>query len=170
MLGRIHVAHRDLVRSPGTLAFFAVDLRRAGPTLGRAQNDHRQAGRPRNPFVRASCQIALISAVTASRVSAICWWIFNGSWPSTKYGFVAVTFEQLLQFVFGDPRQETGIGDFVTVQVEDGEHCPIPFRVEEFVAVPPVASGRFPPLRRPRSRRRSDQDCQRPRRKRATSA
>src|SRR5215469_6065620 len=40
MFGLIHVAHRDLMTTPVILAFFAVDLRRTSPSLGRPKNYH----------------------------------------------------------------------------------------------------------------------------------
>ena len=41
VLGLIHVAHGNLMRTPVVLAFLAVDFRRAGPALRRAKDDHR---------------------------------------------------------------------------------------------------------------------------------
>ena len=51
VLGLVHVAHRHLVAAPVVLALLAVDLRRAGPALGRAEDDHRP-GRPLDDALR----------------------------------------------------------------------------------------------------------------------
>src|SRR5262249_26005266 len=40
MFGMVHVTHWNLVASPVTLAFLAIDFWRASPSLGRSQNDH----------------------------------------------------------------------------------------------------------------------------------
>src|SRR5437879_9583704 len=40
----VHVAHRHLMGAPIALALLAVNLRRASPALGRAEDDHRPSG------------------------------------------------------------------------------------------------------------------------------
>ena len=44
VLGLIHVAHRHLMTSPVILTLLAIDFRRAGPALRRAEHDHRPGG------------------------------------------------------------------------------------------------------------------------------
>src|SRR5262245_60960605 len=58
---------------------------------------------------------------------------------------VAHALEEFLQFVLRDAGKEAGIGDLVTVEVEDWQNAAVARRVEELVAVP--ASGQRAGLR-----------------------
>ena len=55
-----------------------------GPALGRAQHDHRPAGRRRMPSSRACRWISAISSSASSSVAAMSWCMSAGSSPSTK--------------------------------------------------------------------------------------
>ncbi|MEJ1972478.1 MAG: hypothetical protein WDM96_08505 [Lacunisphaera sp.] len=49
---------------------------------------------------------------------------------------VAAAFEELLEFVVRDAREEARVGDLVAVEVQDRQHGAVAHGVEEFVAVP----------------------------------
>src|ERR1700733_7087704 len=57
---------------------------------------------------------------------------------------VSVAFEELLQLIFGNSREEAGIRDLVPVQMEDRQYAAIARRVDEFIPVP--AGGERPGL------------------------
>ena len=57
---------------------------------------------------------------------------------------VAHPLEELLQFVLGNAGQEAGVGDLVSVQMEDRKHAAVTDRIDELVAVP--ARGERPGL------------------------
>src|SRR5581483_2184127 len=61
-----------------------------------------------------------------------------------EVGFVAHTFEELLQFVPGNTGEEAGVGNLVPVQVKDRENATVPGWIEELVAMP--AGGQRPGL------------------------
>ena len=136
MLRLVHVAHGNLVRTPVVLALLAVDLRRAGPALRRAEDDHR----PGRPF-----QIALVSGLGPDPLDLrhrsveragqllvdLC-----GIVPLDEVGRVAHALEELLQFLLGNAGKEARVGDLVAVEVEDREHTAVAGRVQELVAVP----------------------------------
>ncbi len=137
MPGLVHVAHRHLVAAPVVLALLAVDLRRAGPALGRAQHDHR----PRRTALDAARarrrpRSRWISATAASSVAAIAWCTVCGLAALDEVRLVAVALEELVQLVLRDAREEAGVGDLVAVQVQDRQHGAVADRVEELVAVP----------------------------------
>jgi len=77
---------RHLVGAEGALDLQAVDHFWSRPALGRAQHDHRPAGRARSPFFRALPWISRMLSIPASKAAAIAWCITSGSSPSTKYG------------------------------------------------------------------------------------
>ena len=136
MLGLVHVAHRNLVRTPVVLALLAVDLRRAGPALRRAKDDHRP-GRP--------LQVAVVAGIGPDPLDlGHCGVEHAGQLlvdvrrivPLDEVRRIAHALEELLQFLLGDARKEARVGDLVAVEVEDRQHAAVAGRVEELVAVP----------------------------------
>ncbi len=145
MLGLVHVAHRHLMAPPVALALLAVDLRRAGPALRRAEDDHRP-GRPRHDPVAAGVvldpadlrhdRVEHAGELLVDRFRLV---------PFDEVRLVAHALEELLQLVLRDAGEEAGVGDLVAVEVEDRQHAAVAGRVEELVAVP--AGGERPRLR-----------------------
>ena len=145
MLGLVHVAHRHLVAAPVVLALLAVDLRRAGPALRRAEDDHRP-GRPLDVALGAGVGPDLLDLrhdrvehagqllVDRLRIVSL-----------DEVRLVAHALEELLQFVLRDAGEEAGVGDLVAVQMQDRQHAAVAGRIEELVAVP--AGGERPGLR-----------------------
>ena len=79
-----HVGHRHLVRAPVTFGLLAIDLLRAGPALGRAEDDHGPE-RPLGEAILAGIGLDRLDlGRRLSSVSAMSWCIFAGSSPSTK--------------------------------------------------------------------------------------
>ena len=132
-----HVGERHLVRAEGAFGRQAVDLFRAGPALGRAEDDHRP-------------ERALLEAVGARRRSGS---IVNlgddlvergghqlvhrlGIVALDEIGLVAVAAEQLVQFLVADARQHRRVGDLVAVEVQDRQHGAVVDGIEELVRVP----------------------------------
>ena len=53
-----------------------------------------------------------------------------------EVGCPPVAAQQLLQFLVGDPRQDGGIGNLVTVEMQDGQHRAVGGRIEELIGMP----------------------------------
>ena len=132
----VHVPHRHLVSAPIVFALLAVDLGRAGPALGRAKHDHRP-GRSLHRAAAPGLGPDLANVGDGS--------IQGGSELLMDLGRVASfdeqrrvahALEELAQLLLGNARQEAGIGDLVSVEVEDRQHGAVAGRIEELVAVP----------------------------------
>ena len=76
---------------------------------------------------------------------AISWCILLGLVALDEVGLVAVTAEQLFQFVVADAGQHGRVGDLVAVEVQDGQHGAVVDGIEELVRVP--TGGQRPGLR-----------------------
>ena len=137
---RAYLGERHLVRAPAVLHRLAVHLARAGPALGRAQDDHR----PARPLGHAALARGLLDLgdlvqrlVEHGRKALV-----NGrvllAVEAARHdqGPVAVALEELEQLLVADPRQHGRVGDLVAVQVQDGEDGAVLLRVEELVRVP----------------------------------
>ena len=136
MLGLVHVAHGDLMRTPVVLAFLAVDLLRAGPALRRAKDDHR----PGRAF-----QIAVVSGVGPNPLDLRHRGVEHAGQllvdirrvvALDEVGRIAHALEELPQFLLGDAGEEARVGDLVAVEVKDRQHAAVAGRVQELVAVP----------------------------------
>ena len=136
MLRLVHVAHRHLMTAPIVLALLAIDFRRAGPALRRAEDDHR----PRGAF-----DVAFASRLGPDlfdfcndRVEHARQLLMNclGVASFDEIRFVAHALEELLQFVLRDAGQEARVGDLVAIQMEDRQHATVASRIEKLVAVP----------------------------------
>src|SRR5438034_7244283 len=136
MLGLVHVAHRHLMRAPVVLALFPIDFGRAGPALWRAEDDHRP-GRPLGSAVGSSIGPNLLD-FCQSQVEDPGQLLVDGLRITSldKVRLVAHPLEELLQFVLGNAGQEAGVGDLVSVQMEDRKHAAVTDRIEKLVAVP----------------------------------
>ena len=145
MFRLVHVAERHLMRAPRTFAFLAINRFRAGPSLGRTQDDHRPA---RPGHVAAFAGLTLDGENFGNRrVDRSSHQLMHGFRvvALNKDRLVAVTDEQAFQFAVTDAGQDGRVGDLVTVEVEDGQHGTIVTRIEEFVGMP--GSGERPGFR-----------------------
>ncbi len=131
---------RHLVRTPRALDLLAVDLLRAGPALGRAEDQHRpgrsllaaaRAGRELDPadVVERLAQREREPLVHRGVVLAV------EAARDDPRG-VAVTGEEREQLLLGDAREDRGVRDLPAVEVEDRQHRAVGLRVEELVEVP----------------------------------
>src|SRR5215469_10591501 len=136
VLGLVHIAHRHLMASPVVLTLFPIDLGRAGPTLGGAQNDH-WPGRTALEalFARFAPDPLYVTcdrverrrhrAVHLRRLVS-----FDEIW------LIPVAFEQLPEFFFGDSREKAGVGNLVAIEVQNRQNATVALRIEKLVAVP----------------------------------
>ena len=137
--GRVLLARRP--SAPGATAspfeLVPADLRRAGPALRRAQDDHRPARaerrcRCRGPAsARPGCRRR-----TCRCVAAIAWCIVSGSDPSTKYGVQPVPRKNASISSWRDAGPDGRVVDLVPVEVQDRQDRAVADRVEELVDVP----------------------------------
>jgi hypothetical protein len=113
----VHLAHRHLVGAPEAFGAPAVDLLRAGPTLGCAQHDHRPARTPREPararvgfdapdLLDNRVQRRGHQLVHCLRVVAL-----------DKVRCVSVAAEKMVELLVADSREDRRIGDLVAVEV-----------------------------------------------------
>jgi len=124
------------MRPERALNGLAVDFLRPRPALGRAQHDHRPHGSLAKPI---DARVGLNPLDLADDL------IQYGGHPLVhrlgliafdEVGRVSITAKQRLQLVAADAGQHCRAGDFVAVQVQDGQHRPIMDRIEKLVRVP----------------------------------
>lgn len=125
--------------TPCALDGVAVDGRRAGPALGRAQDDHRPACvLPSRVGARRPC----LSLDEGDAVQGV---VHRAGHGAVHLGGVAaghvqrvvpVAAQQRVELVLGDPGQHRRVGDLVAVQVQDWQDRPVVDRVEELVRMP----------------------------------
>ena len=112
---------RHLVGAERALDLLAVDDRRAGPALRRAQHDHRPGRRRRRRRV-AAARGPLLDRRRSGRgrcraSSAIAWCTVRRVVAGDDVRVVAVAAQQLEQLVLGDAGQQRRVGDLVLVEV-----------------------------------------------------
>src|SRR5579883_3029211 len=108
--------------TPGTFALLAVDVLRACPALWRPQNDHRPC-RTGLKTVGAGIALDLLNLIDTridrSRHDGV---NIDGVAATHEVRRVAESAKQLFEFFFRDARKETGIGNLVAIQVQNGQH------------------------------------------------
>ena len=136
MPGLVHVAHRNLVRTPVILGPLAVDFLRAGPALRRTQHDHR----PQRSLCTA---VALrlrfdVLQIVDDAIECAGHELVHGLGIAAldEMRLVPITAEQVIELFVADARQYTRVGDLVAVQVQDRKHHAIGQRIQEFVGMP----------------------------------
>ena len=115
---------------------FAIDYFRAGPSFGCAQDDHRPYG---------ACGIVLLPCMGLDffdsgndRIHRIC------HQPVHRHGIVAfdevrfpaATVEEIDQFLVGHASEDSRVGNFISIQIEDGQYDTVCNRIDEFIALP----------------------------------
>ena len=127
---------RHLMRAPGVLNRLSVHHARTCPAFGRAKNDHRPRGATRD-----SLQPGLVLDGAYFRDHGIerpgHELVHNVRFaPFYEIGIVPISCEELRKLAVGHSTQHRGVGDFVAVQVQDGQNGAVARRVQEFVRVP----------------------------------
>ena len=131
----------DLMGPEGALDDLAVHFLGAGPALGGAQDDHGPGGAG---FLAADPGVGLdaldfpdgpVQGGGHLLVHIL------GVIPLYEARFPAAAPEEVLHLALGDAGEDGGVVDLETVQVEDGQHCPVPHGVEELVGVPGGGQG-----------------------------
>ena len=114
----------------------SVDFLRPRPAFGCAKNNHRPLRQLSNHL--GTCFVLDGPDFREHRFQSLGHYLMYGHRVGTldKIGFVTITDKQALQLPVADPSQNRGIGDFITVQVQDGQHCPVVHRIKELVGVP----------------------------------
>ncbi len=126
----------DLVGAPGVLHGQAVDLGRAGPALGGAQDDHGPAGAVGGAVLAGG---ALEGGDAVQRgVHRVGHGTVDGGRvvAGDMDRVVAVTAQEVVQLGLGQPGEHRGIGDLVAVEVQDRQDRSVVDGVEELVGVP----------------------------------
>src|ERR1700735_325932 len=110
---RSDVSNRDLVRAPESLQVVVVDLPRRRPSLGAAQNDHRQSRADRFPGVtRFVLDFAdLEDAVRNGRSNRLLPALRVAAFDEIRR--VPLSSDQRLQFLVANARQNRGVVDLV---------------------------------------------------------
>ena len=122
--------------APESFEIMSANLPGCTPALGRPQDDHgparsiRDACVPALPLVRTNFLDAMFHSrrhglVHAFRVRSL-----------HKVGGPAVASHQVLQFFVADARQQGGIVDFVSVQMDDGHDGSVANGTQEFADMP----------------------------------
>ncbi len=122
--------------SEGSFGLFAIDDLWTGPAFGRAQNDHRPGGSFAVSILSGGCLNAF--DLGKDIVKRRCQLLMHGFRVVTgnEIWAVAVSLQQLVQFIFGNPRQHRRIRDLISIQMQDGQHRAITRGIEKFVRVP----------------------------------
>ncbi|OPZ67628.1 MAG: hypothetical protein BWY83_02559 [bacterium ADurb.Bin478] len=136
------IGQRHLVGTPGILDLFSVHLLGAGPAFGGAHHDH-GPGRPLRKLevlLRFSFYLADLIEHLVQQAGHFLVHRFRVR-TGDEMGFVPIAAEQLIQLPIAQTGQHRGIGDFIAVEVKDGQHHAIGDRVEKFIRMPAGGQG-----------------------------
>jgi hypothetical protein len=155
MLGLLEICDRNLMGAPGPFHWQVVDKFRTGPSLERTKHDHRPARSCHHPLTGARHLLDLpdfrkdLVQRTGQRLMHQ-----RGVGALNEMRLISITPHKVGQFFAADPRQDRRIGDLESVEMQDGQHCPIPRRIDKFVGMP--ARGQGTSLRLPVADNTSD--------------
>jgi len=132
----LHVRHWDLMCSPESLQPVPTHLRRRGPSFWSAHDDHRPAWTLRETGLTCLLlnPLDIEHAVLDSRGHRLMHAVGVRTFHEVRCPAIAA--EQVLQFPVTDARQQRGIVDLVTVEMEDRQDHSITNRVQELIDVP----------------------------------
>ena len=144
LVGVLGTRQRHLMRTPGVLGLLAVDVLGAGPALGRAEHDH-GIGRADHGLARGCLGLSggldvanlikdllkqggetLMDAHVALVVKA----------GDKEVRLVAHALKELGELFVGHAGKDGGVGDLVTVEVQDRQNDTVGCRVHELVGLP----------------------------------
>ncbi|MNO45909.1 hypothetical protein D3C76_361870 [compost metagenome] len=133
------IGQRHLMRAARAFDSMTIDEFRTGPAFGRAQHQHG----PQRPLRRrglpgSSCIMLNISNFQNHRVQCLrqCLMHLQRVIAFDEVRIVAIAIQQGREFILTDSGQYGGIGDFVAIEVQDGQYRSVPRRVEKLVGVP----------------------------------
>ena len=131
------VRQRHLVGAERAFDLQAIDHIRSGPSLGRAQDDHRPLRPPDRPCTptgplldRADLRVARGERGREARVHV------HRIVALEEVGLVAVTGHQTDDLLVGAPTQHRGAGDLVAVQMQDRQHRAVSRGVQKMNPLP----------------------------------
>ena len=131
----VHLSHRDLMRTPIILSTPAIDFLGASPTFGGAQHDHRPARAFPCTIARVHLDALDVFHDGVKRRGHQLVHLF-GVAALDEIGRIAIAAEELVELLVTDPGQDSGVRDFVTVQVQDRQNDPVGRRVQKLVGMP----------------------------------
>ena len=133
----LHPAQGHLVRPPRVHDLDAIDHRGSGPPLGAAQHDHGPAGLTFLAAAAAGVGLDLADPVHRTLECLGEPVVHTGQIGALDLDdLVPVALEQLAQILGILSGQHGGSGDLVSVQMQDGQHRPVAFRVQERDSLP----------------------------------
>src|ERR1700733_9594212 len=114
----------------------AVDDLGSGPALRRVENDHRPA-RPRALALRA-CLVLDLPDLLHRLVERGRHGLMHNAWLVTfnEEGRPTAAAEVLLQFLMGDPGEDSGVRNLVAVEVQNRQYGTIGDGIQELVGMP----------------------------------
>ena len=135
----VEVRQRQLMGPPGALYALPIHVPGPRPPFGGTKNQHRPQGpvdhlrvfgMPREALDLADLLVDDIQrpgqrAMDLHRLVIL-----------DKIRIIAIAIHEAGQLLLADHRQHAGVGDLVTVQMQDGQHRAVAGGVEELVAVP----------------------------------
>ncbi len=131
------VRERHLMGAERALDALAVDHRRAGPALRRAEHDHRPSP-ARRGNVAARCPLADVVDPADARVHGCGHRLVDrgGIVARDDVRLVPVPAEERVEILRRDAREQRGVGDLVLVELEDRYHAAVTGGVQELRRVP----------------------------------
>src|SRR5262249_55323283 len=127
---------RHLVRSPQTFKFSPIDFGRRRPSFRRSQYDHWPARTRRNAGASrfVLCGFDLSDAMIERR----CHGLMHARWIRAldKTRCVAIAVKEIFAFFVADAREQSGIVNLVTVEIENRQDRAVSERIEKLIDVP----------------------------------
>src|SRR5271169_1737559 len=139
MFGILEVCDRYLVRAPGPLHRLAVHELWSGPAFWRVEHDHGPARTLHAFRVTARPRLALnLANLLQNHIERTCETLVHQRWIIAFYEmrFVAVTADQVGQFLSADAGEHGRIGDLEPVEMKDRKNRTVTRRIEKLVGVP----------------------------------
>ena len=144
LMGVLGARQRHLVCTPGVLGLLAVDLLGAGPALGRAEHDH-GVGRTDHGLARGCLSPSgglnvadlvkdLLKQGGKTPVDARVALVVKAGDKEVR--LVAHALKELGKLLVGHASEDGGVGDLVTVEVQDRQDDAVGCRVHELVGLP----------------------------------
>ena len=144
LVGVLGTRQRNLMGAPGVLGLLAVDVLGASPALGRAEHDH-GIGRADHGLARGCLGLSggldvadlvkdLLKQGSKTRMNAHVVLVVKTGDKEVR--LVAHALKELGKLFVGHAGEDGGIGDLVTVEVQDWQNDTVGCRVHELVGLP----------------------------------